>query len=393
MLFFKDLNFKKKRVFLRVDFNVPLDDKKNITDDTRIKAVLPTLNYLLEQKARVIIGSHLGRPKGKRDPQFSLYPVYKKLSQLIARKITLAPDCTGEEVTRLKQSQGKEEIILLENLRFHPEEKQNDDSFAQELAQGVDYYVNDAFAACHRAHASIVAITQFVNKAAAGFLVRQEMDYFSRIIESPQRPYIAILGGAKVSDKIPVLANLIKKANAVLIGGAMPYTFFKAMGFEVGKSLVEEGKKELALELLKKAEEKGGRIFLPSDHIIAREATSGTDFKTLTRFPIPEDYMALDIGPETVKKYSGFIKNAKTIFWNGPMGVFEIDEFCLGTNAIARAVAASNSLSIVGGGDSVSAIKKTGLEKNISHISTGGGASLELIANETLPGIEALSER
>ncbi|HHF52067.1 MAG TPA: phosphoglycerate kinase, partial [Candidatus Aminicenantes bacterium] len=293
----------------------------------------------------------------------------------------------------LKQSQGKEEIILLENLRFHPEEKQNDDSFAQELAQGVDYYVNDAFAACHRAHASIVAITQFVNKAAAGFLVRQEMDYFSRIIESPQRPYIAILGGAKVSDKIPVLANLIKKANAVLIGGAMPYTFFKAMGFEVGKSLVEEGKKELALELLKKAEEKGGRIFLPSDHIIAREATSGTDFKTLTRFPIPEDYMALDIGPETVKKYSGFIKNAKTIFWNGPMGVFEIDEFCLGTNAIARAVAASNSLSIVGGGDSVSAIKKTGLEKNISHISTGGGASLELIANETLPGIEALSER
>ncbi len=393
MLFFRDLDFKNKRVFLRVDFNVPLDDKKNIMDDTRIKAVLPTINYLLEQKARVIIGSHLGRPKGKRDPELSLYPVYKNLSQCISHKITLAPDCTGKEVAQIKQRQEKEEVILLENLRFHPEEKQNDDSFAQALAQGVDYYVNDAFAACHRTHASIVAITQFVNKAAAGFLIRQEMDYFSRIIESPERPYIAILGGAKVSDKIPVLANLINKADAILIGGAMSYTFFKAMGFDVGKSLVEEDKKELSLELQKKAEEKGVRIFLPSDHIIAREKKPGAEFKILTRFPIPEDYMALDIGPETVKKYSGIIKNAKTIFWNGPMGVFEINEFSHGTTGIAEAVAASDSLSIVGGGDSVAAIKKTGLEKNISHISTGGGASLELIANETLPGIEALSER
>lgn len=393
MLFFKDLDLKGKRVFLRVDFNVPLDDKRNITDDTRIKAVLPTLNFLLEQKARIIIGSHLGRPKGKKDPQFSLYPVSKKLSQLIPHRITLAPDCAGKEVDLLKQKQGSEEVILLENLRFHPEEKQNDDSFALELAKGVDYYVNDAFAACHRAHASIVAITRFVNKAAAGFLVRQEMDYFSRIIEAPQRPYMAILGGAKVSDKIPVLANLILKANAVLIGGAMSYTFFKAMGFEVGKSLVEQEKQELSLELLKKAGEKGVRIFLPSDHIIAKEIKPGIEFQTLTRFPIPEEYMALDIGPETVKKYSEFIKNAKTLFWNGPMGVFEIDEFSRGTAGIARAVAASDSLSIVGGGDSVAAIKKTGMEKNISHISTGGGASLELIANETLPGIEALSEK
>ncbi|HZX09950.1 MAG TPA: phosphoglycerate kinase [Acidobacteriota bacterium] len=393
MLFFKDLDLNNKKVFLRVDFNVPLNDNTEISDDTRIKAVLPTLNYLLEQKARVIIASHLGRPKGEKDPKLSLKPVARRLSELVPHKVTIAPDCIGREVAELKNKQKNGEVILLENLRFHPGEKQNDDSFAKELAQGIDYYVNDAFAACHRAHASIVAITQFVSKAAAGFLLRQEMDYFSRILEAPQRPYIAILGGAKVSDKIPVLKNLINKANAVLIGGAMSYTFFKAMGFEVGRSIVEEEKKELSLELLKKAEKKGVQIFLPSDHIIAKEMKAGTEYKTLSRFPIPEEYMALDIGPETIKKYTEFINNAKTIFWNGPMGVFEIDEFAKGTSDIAEAVASSESLSIVGGGDSVSAIKKIGVEKNISHISTGGGASLELIANETLPGIEALSEK
>ncbi len=393
MLFFKNLDFKGKKIFLRVDFNVPLDDKGNVSDDTRITAALPTLNHLLNQEALVTVGSHLGRPKGRKNPKLSLKTVAQRLSELISQKVILAPDCVGEETAKIRQNQKKGEVILLENLRFHSEEKQNDDSFAKQLALGADFYVNDAFAACHRSHASIVAITQFVKKAAAGFLLRQEMDYFSRIIEAPQRPYIAILGGAKVSDKIPVLANLIKKADAVLIGGAMSYTFFKAMGFEVGRSLVEEDKKELSLELQKKAEEKGVQIFLPLDHVIAREMKSGADHKTVTRFPIPKDYMALDIGPETVKKYSELIKNAKTIFWNGPMGVFEIKEFSRGTTQIAQAVSISNSLSIVGGGDSVSAIKKIGVEKNISHVSTGGGASLELIANETLPGIEALSEK
>lgn len=393
MLFLKDLDLKNKKVFLRVDFNVPLDHNGEIEDDTRIKAVLPTINYLLEQNSKITIGSHLGRPKGKKDPELSLKPVAQKLSELISRKVLLAPDCIGEEVAKLKQNQKGGEVLLLENLRFHPGEKQNDDSFAEELAQGMDYYVNDAFAACHRSHASIVAITQFVKKSAAGFLLRQEMDYFSRILEAPQKPYIAILGGAKVSDKIPVLENLIKKADAVLIGGAMSYTFFKAMGFEVGHSFVEEDKEEFSLDLMKKAEQKGVKIFLPLDHIIAKEMKPGIEHKILSRLPIPKDHMALDIGPETVRKYSKFIKNAKTIFWNGPMGVFEIYEFSHGTNKIAQAVAASNSLSIVGGGDSVSAIKKSGVEKNISHISTGGGASLELIANETLPGIKALSER
>jgi len=393
MLFFKDLDLKNKKVFLRVDFNVPLDESGEISDDTRIKAVLPTINHLFDQESQVVIGSHLGRPKGKKNSKLSLKPVAQRLSDLVPQKVTLAPDCIGKEVIDLKQNQKKKEVILLENLRFHPGEKQNDDSFAKELAQGIDYYVNDAFAACHRSHASIVAITQFVTKAAAGFLLRQEMDYFTRILEAPQRPYIAILGGAKVSDKIPVLANLINKANAILMGGAMSYTFFEAMGFEVGHSLVEKEKKELSLQLLKKAEKKGVRIFLPSDHIIAKEMKPGIEHRNLTRFPVPEEYMALDIGPETIKKYSEFIGNAKTIFWNGPMGVFEIKDFSNGTVQIAKAVASSESLSIVGGGDSVSAIKKMGVEKNISHISTGGGASLELIANETLPGIQALSER
>ncbi len=393
MLFFKDLDLKNKKVFLRVDFNVPLDNNGEIEDDTRIKAVLPTIKHLLDQNAQITIGSHFGRPKGKKDPKLSLKPVAQKLSELISRKVLLAPDCIGEEVTKLKLNQKGGEVLLLENLRFHPGEKQNDNSFAEELAQGIDYFVNDAFAACHRSHASIVAITQFVKKSAAGFLVRQEMDYFSRILEAPQKPYIAILGGAKVSDKIPVLENLIKKADAVLIGGAMSYTFFKSMGFEVGHSLVEEDKEKFSFDLMKKAEQKGVKIFLPLDHIIAKEMKSGIEHKILSRLPIPKDHMALDIGPETVYKYSKFIKNAKTIFWNGPMGVFEIYEFSHGTTKIAQAVAASNSLSIVGGGDSVSAIKKSGVEKNISHISTGGGASLELIANETLPGIKALSER
>jgi phosphoglycerate kinase len=293
----------------------------------------------------------------------------------------------------LKKNQNKGEVILLVNLRFHPEEKQNDDEFAKELAKGVDYFVNEAFAACHRAHASIVAIAQFVKKAAAGFVLRQEMDYFLRIIEAPQRPYISILGGAKVSDKIPVLKNLINKADAVLIGGAMSYTFFKAMKFEVGRSLVEEDKKELCLEILKNAEEKGKKIFLPSDHVIAKEKKSGKERQIVSQFPFPRDYMGLDIGPMTIRKYSEFIKNAKTVFWNGPMGVFEIEDFSQGTTQIAHAVASSNSLSIVGGGDSVSAIKQIGVENNISHISTGGGASLELMANESLPGIEVLSEK
>ena len=393
MLFLQNLDFEGKNVFVRVDFNVPLDEEGNIRDDTRIKAALPTINYLLEQKAKVIIASHLGRPKGKFIPEFSLKPVVKRLSELIPQEVILAPDVIGDKVIKLKKELKENQVLLLENLRFHQEETANDSTFAQLLAQEVDYYVNDAFGACHRAHASVVAITQYVKKSAAGFLVKKEIDYLSKAVHSPQKPYTAILGGVKVSDKIPVIENLLKKADAILIGGAMAYTFFKAQGFDVGRSLVEEDKIDLARLLLKRAQEEKVNFLLPSDHIVAAGADPGAEPKTVDSFPLPPDLMGLDIGPKTVEKYSDILARARTIFWNGPMGVFEIDTFSQGTNKIAEAVANSEALSIVGGGDSVAAVYKSGVSDKISHISTGGGASLEFIANETLPGIEALTEK
>ena len=393
MLSLKDLDFKGKRVFLRVDFNIPLDEEGKIMDDTRIRAALPTINYLSGQKAKVIIASHLGRPKGEYNPKLSLKPVAERLSELIHQEVILAPDVIGDEVIKLKKELKENQILLLENLRFHKGETANDPSFAQLLAQEVDCYVNDAFGACHRSHASVVGITQYVKKSAAGFLLKKEIDYLSKAIHSPQKPYVAILGGAKVSDKIPVIENLLNKADNILIGGAMAYTFFKAQGFEVGRSLVEEDKIELARLLLDRAREEKVNFYLPSDHIVAAEIDPRAEIKTVDSPPLPSNLMGLDIGPKTVEKYSGIIAEAKMIFWNGPMGVFEIDKFSQGTMKIAEAVANSEALSIVGGGDSVAAVYKAGVSEKISHISTGGGASLEFIANETLPGIEALSEK
>lgn len=393
MLSVKDLDLKGKKVFLRVDFNVPLDEEGRIRDDTRIKAGLPTLNYLLKQEAKVVIASHLGRPKGKYVPQLSLRPVAKRLAELIPKDVILAPDVVGDEVDKLKRELDENQVLLLENLRFHAEERDNDPDFARKLAQDIDYYVNDAFGACHRSHASVVTIAQYVDKSAAGFLVQKEVEYLSRAVHSPEKPYIAILGGAKVSDKIPVIENLLNKADDLLIGGAMAYTFFLAQGFDVGRSLVEEGIKDMALKVLKNATEKGTRFNLPSDHVVASKPDPEVDTQILDSFPIPSDLMALDIGPKTIDQYAQIIARAKTIFWNGPMGVFEIEKFSQGTMKIAEAVADAQALSIIGGGDSVAAVYKAGVSEKISHISTGGGASLEFIANETLPGIEALSEK
>ncbi|NQT79906.1 MAG: phosphoglycerate kinase [Candidatus Aminicenantes bacterium] len=392
MLSLKDIDCQGKRVFLRVDFNVPLDEEGSIRDDTRIKAALPTINYLLEQKTKLIIASHLGRPKGKYNPKLSLKPVAKRLSELISLQVTLAPDVFGDEVTKLKRELKEGQVLLLENVRFHSEETENDSCFAQHLAQDVDYYVNDAFGACHRAHASVVAITQYVKKSVAGLLVKKEVDYLSKAVFSPEKPYTAILGGAKVSDKIPVIENLLKKADSILIGGAMAYTFFKAQGYEVGNSLVEEDKIDLARIILNRVNKEKVNFYLPSDHIVAAKAEPEEESRTADSFPLPSNLMGLDIGPDTIEKYSKIISESKTILWNGPMGVFEIDKFSNGTTKIAEAVAASEALSIIGGGDSVAAVYKAGVSEKISHISTGGGASLEFIANETLPGIEALTE-
>ncbi len=393
MVSVKDLDLEGKKIFLRVDFNVPLDEEGNIRDDTRIKAVLPTIKYLLERKAKLVVASHLGRPKGKFDPKLSLKPVARRLSELIGQEVILAPDAIGDEVEKIKVQLDENKVILLENLRFHEGEKANDPEYARQLAQGIDYYVNDAFGACHRAHASVVGITHYVKKSAAGFLVEKEVNYLSKAVHSPQKPYIAILGGAKVSDKIPVMENLLNKSDAILIGGAMAYTFFRAQGFDVGRSLVEEDKKDLALKVIESAKEKGVDFYLPSDHVVAAEADPEARTQILDSFPIPSNLMGLDIGPKTVEKYTQTIAKAKTIFWNGPMGVFEIDKFAEGTMKIAEAVANSSALSIIGGGDSAAAVYKAGVSDKISHISTGGGASLEFIANETLPGIEALSEK
>ncbi len=393
MLFFKDMNVTEKLVFVRVDFNVPMNKKGEITDDTRIKASLPTLKHLLEQKARVIAASHLGRPKGQKVPEFSLEPVAKRLSRLLSQTVEMAPDCTGEDVEKLKSSLKPGHILLLENLRFHKGEKDNDDDFARRLASGIDCYINDAFAACHRAHASIVGVPKHVKKSAAGFLLRQEIDYFDRILHAPQKPYLAVLGGAKVADKIPVMENLLSKADDILIGGAMAYTFFAAQGKKTGKSLVEKDKIGTAADILKKAEQKKVNIHLPSDHLVSASIEENSKSEVIKGLPIPEDKMGVDIGPKTIEEYGKIISRAKTIFWNGPMGVFEVEPFSTGTLKIAEAIAGTKALSIVGGGDSVSALKKSGMDNKISHVSTGGGAALELIAHETLPGLEALSEK
>ena len=392
MLQLKDLDLEGKTVFLRVDFNVFLDEEGQIRDDTRIRAALPTLNYLLEQKTKVITASHLGRPKGQFNPKLSMKSVAQRLAELITEDVVLAPDVIGKDVDTLKEDLRVRQVLVLENLRFYEGENNNDPEFAQNLAEGIDYFVNDAFGACHRAHASIVGIPLYVKKSAAGLLVIEELEYLNHALYSPQKPYTAIVGGAKVSDKIPILENLLNKSDNILIGGAMAYTFFAALGYDVGRSLVEEDKKDLALKILNKAKDNNTNFQLPLDHIVATEIALGKETKTVDDFPIPSDMMGLDIGPKTIQAYGAVIAQAKTILWNGPMGVFEIEEFSQGTTKIAEAVADSSALSIIGGGDLVDAVTKAGVSDRISHISTGGGASLEYIANETLAGLEALSE-
>jgi phosphoglycerate kinase len=386
----EDIQVAGRKVFLRVDFNVPLNDQGEIRDDTRIRASLPTINYLIDRRTRLVVCSHLGRPKGQFNPKLSLKPAAKRLAELVGRDVLLAPGVIGDEVDKLKDSLGEGQVLLLENVRFQPEETANDAGFARKLAQGIDVYVNDAFGSCHRAHASVVAITQFVKEKAAGYLLQKEIEYLSRAVHSPLKPYVAILGGAKVSDKIPVIENLIGKADHVLIGGAMAYTFFKAQGFDVGKSLVEDDKLETALEILEKAKAPGIDFSLPVDHLLATSLEKEAKTEIASSFPFPAGWMAVDIGPKTIQKYVETIGRARMIVWNGPLGVFEVEKFSQGTMKIAAAVAASTAVSIVGGGDSIAAVDKAGVSNKISHISTGGGASLEYLAYGTLPGIEAL---
>ena len=383
------LDLRGKRVFIRVDFNVPLDKKNEITDDTRILLSLPTIRYAVKSGGKVILASHLGRPKGKKDPAFSLAPVVERLSQLLGRTVGLASDCVGEDVE--KEIDGLEEgdVLLLENLRFHPEEEKNDEAFSRALASLCDIYVNDAFGAAHRAHASTEGMTRYVKTVAAGFLMMKEVESLEKALVHPVKPYVAILGGAKVSDKIGVIQNLLERVTTLLIGGGMAYTFLRAKGFGVGKSLVEENQLELSLRLMEKAEGKV-KFLLPSDHLAAERINVQARRQAVRNESIPADWVCLDIGPDTVRIFSEEIRTAKTIVWNGPMGVFELEPFSHGTFAMARAVADSSAFTIIGGGDSVAAVNQAGVAERISHISTGGGASLEFLEGKKLPGIEAL---
>jgi phosphoglycerate kinase len=388
----EDLNIKGKRVFIRSDFNVPLDDNLMITDDRRIRSTLLTINYAIDEGAKVILSSHLGRPKANKDPRLSLAPVAKRLQRLLNKEVIFSPDCVGSQVEGLVSKMKEGDVLLLENLRYHPGEEENDEEFARALSRLADIYVNDAFGTAHRVHASIVGITRFL-PSAAGFLLKKEIEYLRGMIVNPVRPFVAILGGVKVSGKIGVLENLGDKVDKVIVGGGMAYTFIKAMGYEVGNSLVEEDMLETAQRIRKKLKGMGIKFYLPVDCVIAQSIEPGTETKTVPTLEIPKGWRALDIGPASAKLFSEAIQDAKTILWNGPMGIFEIDAFSRGTYAIARAVADAYALTIVGGGDTDLAVHRAGVSDAMSFISTGGGASLQLLEGKELPGIAALSNK
>jgi phosphoglycerate kinase len=388
----RDLELKGKRVFCRVDFNVPLNAEGEIDDDTRIVAALPTLRYILEQGGRLILASHLGRPKGAPEARYSLAPVAPHLQKLLGRPVLMAPDCIGPEVEKMVRTLGDGEVLLLENVRFHAGETKNDPDFSRQLASLAEIYVNDAFGTAHRAHSSTEGVARLLTPAVAGFLMEKEIHYLGQALAAPQHPFVAVLGGAKVTDKIPVIENLLDKVDILLIGGGMAYTFLKAQGFTIGNSLVEENRLALAHELFDKAKSAGVQLILPEDHVIASEFKADAPHKVCNDIDIPEGWMGLDIGPRTAERYGRILGESATVVWNGPMGVFEFDAFATGTLAIARALAESGALSIIGGGDSVSAVNKSGLEDRMTHISTGGGASLEFLEGKELPGILALSD-
>lgn len=391
--FIRDISVRGKLVFVRNDFNVPLNAAGEITDDTRIRASLPTFRYLLENQARIVCASHLGRPKGEVIPDCSLAPVALRLAELLGQEVLFCGEAVGAAAEKAKVALQPGQVLLLENLRFYPGETKNDPAFASLLAKGIDIYVDDAFGACHRAHASIDEITRHVPLAAAGFLMKKEIDYLSMAAENPPDNYLVILGGAKVSDKLPLLAHLVTKADAILIGGAMAYSFLKATGMNVGYSKVENECLDLCRDILQQAKDNGVRFILPKDHIAATRIDPNITIRVIRPGEeIPGEMMGLDIGPETIEQFQDEIKLAALIFWNGPMGVFEVDAFAGGTMEIAAAVANAKATTIIGGGDSVAAVNKAGVSDRISHISTGGGASLEFLAGDKLPGIEALTE-
>lgn len=389
----EDLQLSGKKVLVRVDFNVPLDKDRNITDDNRIRAALPTIRYLLDQNAKVILMSHLGRPSGTGfEEAYSMAPVAKRLGELLNMEIKLAKDVIGESAKALVEDIKEGEIVLLENVRFHKEEKKNDPEFAKALASFGEVYINDAFGTAHRAHASTEGVAHHL-PSAAGYLLQKELEILGKALDNPDRPFVAILGGAKVSDKIGVIKNLIQKVDTLIIGGGMAYTFFKAKGYEVGKSLLEEDKVELASELIKEAEEKGVKLFLPVDTVVAKEFKADAEHKVVPSDQIPSGWMGMDIGPESRKQFGEAIVNARLVVWNGPMGVFEMPAFAKGTEAIADYMSQCNGTTIIGGGDSAAAVKQLGYADKMTHISTGGGASLEFLEGKVLPGVAALDEK